>query len=96
MPLSKYFGGHGKEVMRQMKKKHGSKKGESVFYATAKKRAAHGSAPFTQTDIEHGYKVCYTKAELDRMDHAEHMAGMKRGHEATHTGMMSHGSSKEY
>lgn len=36
MPVKKYFGGHGREVMRDMKKKHGAKKGKSVFYATAK------------------------------------------------------------
>lgn len=37
MPLSKYFGGHGAEVMKKMKDKYGEKKGESVFYATANK-----------------------------------------------------------
>ncbi len=38
MPLSKYYGGHGEEVMSSMKKKYGKDKGESVFYATANKR----------------------------------------------------------
>lgn len=38
MPLSKHFGGHGKEVMRDMKKRYGSDKGERVFYATENKR----------------------------------------------------------
>lgn len=37
MPLSKYYEGHGKEVMASMKKQYGAKKGESVFYATANK-----------------------------------------------------------
>ena len=37
MPISKYFGGHGREVMREMKKKYGAKKGEQVFYATENK-----------------------------------------------------------
>ena len=38
MPLSKYYGGHGSDVMNKMKKKYGDKKGESVFYATANKK----------------------------------------------------------
>ena len=42
MPLSKYFGGHGKEVMSSMMKKHGGKKGKSIFYATANKRGMGG------------------------------------------------------
>jgi hypothetical protein len=37
MPLSKYYGGHGAEVMRKMKGKYGDDKGERVFYATANK-----------------------------------------------------------
>lgn len=39
MPVSKYYSGHGKEVMAAMKKQYGGKKGERVFYATAKKKA---------------------------------------------------------
>jgi hypothetical protein len=38
MPLSKYYGGHGAQVMRSMKSRYGAKKGEAVFYATANKR----------------------------------------------------------
>jgi hypothetical protein len=37
MPLSKYFGGHGEKVMKDMKKKHGDKEGKSIFYATSNK-----------------------------------------------------------
>lgn len=37
MPLSKYFGGHGEEVMSNMKKEYGDEKGKSVFYATENK-----------------------------------------------------------
>ena len=37
MPLSKYFGGHGKQVMAAVKKQYGAK-AERVFYATANKR----------------------------------------------------------
>ena len=39
MPISKYYKGHGEEVMASMKKEYGSKKGERVFYATKNKMA---------------------------------------------------------
>jgi hypothetical protein len=38
MPIGKYFKGHGDEVMSNMKKEYGDKKGESIFYATANAR----------------------------------------------------------
>jgi hypothetical protein len=38
MPVSKYFKGHGDEVMSAMTKEYGPKKGKSVFYATANKK----------------------------------------------------------
>ena len=38
MPTSKYYGGHGKEVMDNMTKEYGEKKGKKVFYATANKK----------------------------------------------------------
>jgi len=38
MPISEYFGGHGSEVMSEMKKKHGKKAGKRIFYATANAR----------------------------------------------------------
>lgn len=38
MPLNKYFGGHGRSVMKDMKAKYGEKQGERVFYATANKK----------------------------------------------------------
>lgn len=38
MPISKYYKGHGKKVMSNMKKEYGEKEGERVFYATANKR----------------------------------------------------------
>lgn len=37
MPLDRYYGGHGNEVMRKMKKRYGDAKAEQVFYATANK-----------------------------------------------------------
>lgn len=36
MPLSKYYGGAGEEVMASMKKQYGDR-AENVFYATANK-----------------------------------------------------------
>lgn len=38
MPLSKYYGGKGPKVMKNMKKEYGAKKGKSVFYATLNKK----------------------------------------------------------
>mgnify|MGYP001597793275 CR=1 FL=1 len=87
-PISSYYGGHGSEVMRKMKKKHGSKKGESAFYATAKKRSAHGSSQFTANDIARGYAVCYDSTELAKMEEGEHLAAMNRGRRASHASML--------
>ena len=38
MPISKEFGGHGKQVMANMKKEYGAEKGKHVFYATLNSR----------------------------------------------------------
>lgn len=38
MPISKYFGGHGEKVMKNMTKEYGAKKGKRVFYAMSNKR----------------------------------------------------------
>jgi hypothetical protein len=38
MPISKYYGGHGNEVMSNMIKQYGAKNAEHVFYATKNKR----------------------------------------------------------
>jgi len=53
MPINKYFGGHGESVMKEMTKKHDSKKGKSIFYATAKKR---GLEPSDSIKAKHGVK----------------------------------------
>lgn len=37
MPISKYYKGHGNEVMASMKKKYG-KNATRIFYATANKK----------------------------------------------------------
>lgn len=34
MPVKTYYKGHGRKVMRDMKKRYGAKKGKNVFYAT--------------------------------------------------------------
>jgi hypothetical protein len=38
MPVSKYFKGKGLQVMENMMREYGSKKGKQVFYATANKK----------------------------------------------------------
>ena len=38
MPVSKHYGGHGREVMAAMTKEYGGKKGKQVFYATENKK----------------------------------------------------------
>ena len=38
MPVNAYFRGHGDKVLANMRKEYGTKKGTSVFYATANKR----------------------------------------------------------
>jgi len=38
MPISKYYKGHGEEVMKNMTKEYGAEKGKQVFYATANKK----------------------------------------------------------
>lgn len=38
MPISDYFQGSGRRVMRSMRKKYGAKKGKQVFYATTNKK----------------------------------------------------------
>jgi hypothetical protein len=64
MPVSEYYGGHGRKVMREMKERYGSKRGERVFYATAnkrgltpeQKRSTKGSAPFSPEELSLGYR----------------------------------------
>lgn len=38
MPIRKYFGGDGRQVLADMIRRYGPKKGREVFYATAAKR----------------------------------------------------------
>lgn len=47
MPISKYYKGHGNQVMENMLKEYGPQKGKSVFYATANKMGmtAKGAKP---------------------------------------------------
>jgi len=48
MPLNKYYGGHGEQVMTNMQKEYGSKKGKQVFYATANARGAKPGGTFAK------------------------------------------------
>lgn len=54
MPLGKYFGGHGSTVMKEMKKKHGEKKGKQIFYATANKKGQVDTGPSKGMRKKHG------------------------------------------
>ena len=38
MPVEKYFKGKGREVLKKMRERYGSKEGTRVFYATANSR----------------------------------------------------------
>ena len=38
MPISKYYHGHGEEVMADMKRRYKGEKAKKVFYATANAR----------------------------------------------------------
>ncbi len=49
MPLSKHYKGHGEEVMANMKKEYGSKKGERVFYATENKMKKQAGGKFRRS-----------------------------------------------
>jgi len=67
MPLTE----KGSKIMKSMSKKYGKKKGKSVFYASANEgviTGVHGSSKFTQSDINKGFKVCYTASDLDKLD----------------------------
>lgn len=53
MPISKYFKGHGEEVMSNMKKQYGEEKGKQVFYATANKKGV-GPSEKAKKKLMHG------------------------------------------
>jgi hypothetical protein len=38
VPVNAYFSGHGREVLRDMERRYGKKKGKQRFYATANAR----------------------------------------------------------
>ena len=48
MPIGKYYGGHGSQVMANMTKQYGAEKGTQVFYATANKRDAKPGGTFAK------------------------------------------------
>jgi hypothetical protein len=62
MPLSKYFGGGGEKVMKNMKKEYGEEKGEKVFYATSNKKKKHEkSESKTKEKLETGPSMNFKK-----------------------------------
>ena len=52
MPISRYFSGHGSQVMADMKDKYGEKKGKQVFYATANKKNQNPSGENENSDSQ--------------------------------------------
>ena len=71
MPVSAYFKGHGSEVMANMTKEYGAKKGKSVFYATANKKGMNPPVanPKPRLAIEGAYTPLKTtmSAHLNKM-----------------------------
>jgi hypothetical protein len=68
MPISKYYGGHGREVMSSMRKTYPSEeKAKEVFYATANKLGQTGDALSLaeMSDQELGDRV---QAAMERVD----------------------------
>ena len=53
MPINAYYKGHGSEVMANMQREYGDKKGKQVFYATANKRKMK---PKSKRHKKHGGK----------------------------------------
>jgi hypothetical protein len=53
MPISKYYQGHGSEVMSDMMKRYGEEKGKSVFYATANKRGQNPEDSKVKKSMKH-------------------------------------------
>lgn len=49
MPLSEYYGGHGKSVARDMKKRYG-KRWKQVFYATASKLGLRPEKDYSEAE----------------------------------------------
>ena len=61
-------------IKKGLKSNNGKKKGKSVFYTSANKgviTGVHGSSKFTQSDINKGFKVCYTASDLDKLDESD-------------------------
>lgn len=54
MPISKHYGGHGREVMKSMKKRYGKDQGERVFYATENKMKPKSYMPAGATQSPKG------------------------------------------
>lgn len=49
MPISKYYKGDGKKVMKEMQERYGKEEGKRVFYATANKRKMNPDDPKKKT-----------------------------------------------
>jgi hypothetical protein len=76
MPINKYYKGHGSEVMSNMKKEYGDKKGKEVFYATANKKG------LTAEDAEEDIKENHMPAQKSRIQKLIEAIKSKRWHDA--------------
>lgn len=76
MPVSKYYGGHGEEVMRDMKRRYGKKRGERVFYATANKhgKKPRGSGVFTDEELKQGFRRIGGRDKIRLLNEMEHFS----------------------
>jgi hypothetical protein len=78
MPISKYYKGHGSEVMSNMKKEYGDKKGKEVFYATANKK---GLKAEDTEDIKENHMAAQAPAKT-RIQRLIEAIKAKRWHDA--------------
>src|SRR5579872_6004816 len=77
MPINKYYKGHGSEVMNNMKKEYGDKKGKEVFYATANKKGL--TAEDAAEDIKENHMAAPQKTRIQKLIEA---IKSKRWHDA--------------
>ena len=65
MPISKYFSGHGSQVMSDMKDKYGEKKGKQVFYATANKKNQNPSGENENSNSQANGAAAVEREQVD-------------------------------
>jgi hypothetical protein len=78
MPISKYFKGHGTEVMNNMTKEYGPDKGKQVFYATANKtgQTAEDTSPIQDRSRLHRALDVVLDASFSKGESPREKAGL--------------------